>query len=241
MTSAPLKPIPDGLVLLSFDDGNKSDLTNVAPVLREYGFGATFFITEGLGFLDGADGGSYLSWDDVRSLQEPGFEIENHTGSHPDMTRVPVEQLPGELTHIQDRCLEHGIPAPITFCYPSFQNNRAVVDALAAQGFVFARRGAGPEYPERRGVVGRGGRGPAYDPHEDHPLLIPTTGNAGPGWTLDDLVTHGGVWETSIMMYLHPDLVQLGYLATDKPDEPTGVSMAGPDDHPELATVEEAG
>ena len=46
-----LIPIPNGLVVLTFDDGNKSDFTYVAPLLKQYGFGATFYITEGLNFL----------------------------------------------------------------------------------------------------------------------------------------------------------------------------------------------
>jgi hypothetical protein len=33
-----------------------------------------------------------------------------------------------------------------------------------------------------------GGRGPAYDPRHDHPLLVPTTGVSGPDWTFADFV-----------------------------------------------------
>ena len=36
-----LLPIPNGLVALTFDDGNKSDFTYVAPLLKQYGFGAS--------------------------------------------------------------------------------------------------------------------------------------------------------------------------------------------------------
>ena len=46
-----LLPIPDKLVVLTFDDCNKSDRTFVAEVAKEHAFGATFYITEGLGFL----------------------------------------------------------------------------------------------------------------------------------------------------------------------------------------------
>lgn len=184
MSNGPLKPIPDRTVLLSFDDGNKSDLTNVAPVLVEHGFGATFFITEGLGFLDSADGGDYLTWPDVRSLHEHGFEIGNHTKSHPAMSTLDVEQLRAELAHIQHRCAEHGIPAPSTFCYPGFRHSPSAVAVVAEHGFVFARRGVDPEYHDG----GNGGRGPAYDPHRHQPLLVPTTGYAGPEWSFDDLV-----------------------------------------------------
>ena len=36
-----LEEIPDKLVVLTFDDSNKSDITNVAPILERYGFGAS--------------------------------------------------------------------------------------------------------------------------------------------------------------------------------------------------------
>ena len=39
-----LLPIPNGLVVLTFDDDNKSDFTYVAPLLKQYGFSATFYI-----------------------------------------------------------------------------------------------------------------------------------------------------------------------------------------------------
>ena len=45
------KKIPDKLVVLTFDDGCKSQGTFVGPLLKRYGFGATFYITEGLNFL----------------------------------------------------------------------------------------------------------------------------------------------------------------------------------------------
>ena len=45
--SPALEPIPDKLVVLTFDDASKSHFTVARPVLRKYGFGATFFVTEG--------------------------------------------------------------------------------------------------------------------------------------------------------------------------------------------------
>ena len=56
--------IPNRLVVLTFDDGNRSDHEFVAPLLERYGFGATFFITEGLGFRD--DKEYFLTWEEVR-------------------------------------------------------------------------------------------------------------------------------------------------------------------------------
>ena len=57
-----LRPIPDGLVVLTFDDGSRSDLEFVAPMLREHQFSATFFVNRGGGaperqrdYLDSAE------------------------------------------------------------------------------------------------------------------------------------------------------------------------------------------
>ena len=41
-----LEPIPDKLVVLTFDDSSRSHATVAAPLLKKHGFGATFFVTE---------------------------------------------------------------------------------------------------------------------------------------------------------------------------------------------------
>ena len=46
------QPIPDGLICLTFDDGVKSQHSFVAPLLEELEFGGTFYISEGLRFLE---------------------------------------------------------------------------------------------------------------------------------------------------------------------------------------------
>ena len=72
MKKAIYKPIPDKLVILTFDDGCKSQATFVAPILKKCGFGATFYITEGLGFLNNKE--AYMTWEEVSGLHETGFE-----------------------------------------------------------------------------------------------------------------------------------------------------------------------
>jgi putative heme-binding domain-containing protein len=176
-----LQPIPDKLVVLTFDDGNKSDRTFVADVLKKHGFGATFYVTEGLGFLKNKE--RYLSWQDIRELHDMGFEIGNHTQHHENVARLSQERLTASVKHIDQRCIENGIPKTTTFCYPGYHHSLEAVRTLEGLGFLFARRGVGPEFPDG----GEGARGPAYDPKSDHPLLIPTTGYAGPKWGFDDL------------------------------------------------------
>ncbi len=90
-----LQSIPDKVVVLTFDDGNRSDVTFVAPLLKEYGFKATFFITEGLNFLSNKQ--HYMTWDEVRRLHEEGFEIGNHTRHHKNVNDQSLQQLNIEL------------------------------------------------------------------------------------------------------------------------------------------------
>ena len=179
-----LLPIPDKLVVLTIDDGNKSDATFVAPLLKEYGFGASFYITEGLGYRRDTNKEHYVTWEQVRRLHSDGFEVGNHTGSHKNLTKLSKDQIRTELEYIEQRCREHGIPEPTTFVYPGYHDSLPAVEVLAEKGYLFARRGVGPEFPDG----GHGARGPLYDPAEDHPLLIPATGYSGPDWGFEDLV-----------------------------------------------------
>ena len=110
------KTIPDKLVVLTFDDGCKSQTTVAAPILKGYGFGATFYITEGLNFLTNKD--AYMTWEEVRGLHDDGFEIGNHTRHHRNVTQQSAEELSADLAHIDARCETYGISKPTTFCYP---------------------------------------------------------------------------------------------------------------------------
>jgi peptidoglycan/xylan/chitin deacetylase (PgdA/CDA1 family) len=175
-------PVPDRLVVLTFDDGTKSDITYVAPLLKSYGFGASFYVTEGLRDIKRQD--DALTWDDISELNKEGFEIGNHTDNHLDLTRLSKGQVLEEIEGLERRCKDHGIPLPTTFVYPGFQDDLQIAEILLKKGYSFARRGVRPEFQDG----GTGGRGPAYDPAKHHPLFVPTTGYAGPGWQFKDLV-----------------------------------------------------
>src|ERR1044071_2090817 len=75
-----LDPLPEKLVVLTFDDSVASQYSVVRPILKKYGFGATFFITEGFSFPTNKQ--DYMTWAQIRDLHEQGFEIGNHTRDH---------------------------------------------------------------------------------------------------------------------------------------------------------------
>src|SRR3954452_11361634 len=106
--AADREPVPDRLVVLTFDDSAKSHFAVARPVLKRYGFGATFFITEGFHFA--TDKASYMTWEEIRALHDDGFEIGNHTRDHMGVTTRSVDRLGDQLRAIERRCEEAGIP-----------------------------------------------------------------------------------------------------------------------------------
>lgn len=155
------------VVVLTFDDSVVSHATYVAPLLKKYGFGATFFITEGFRFLD--DKEHYMTWQQIKALAAAGFEIGNHTRRHAAVPRQTEENLIADIAYIEAQCKEHGIARPISFCYPGYQTNRTALKVLKNRGYRFARAG--------------GAR--AFEPKRDPPLLLPQAFDGKPGSTLE--------------------------------------------------------
>ncbi|MGB1790371.1 MAG: polysaccharide deacetylase family protein, partial [Limisphaerales bacterium] len=160
-----LKPIPEKLVVLTFDDGNVSDRTVVAPILKEQGFGATFYITAGWVGRRGR-----VTWQQVRELDEMGFEIGNHTTTHPNMLHISEEEIRSQIAGFDRALREQGIQRATTFAYPGEHHDRRIVRALAKAGYTNARRGVTPEFP----LHDRGGPGSVYNPLDEDPFLIPS-------------------------------------------------------------------
>jgi peptidoglycan/xylan/chitin deacetylase (PgdA/CDA1 family) len=159
--------IPERTVVLTFDDAARNHLTFVAPLLEEYGFGATFFITEDTM----RHGREALTWPEVAELHRRGFEIGNHTSGHlalqyPD---VVAARLAGDMDRMEARFAEHGIPAPTSFAWPGCGFGPEALAAVRARGYRFARRGMRPEVSLRSLETP-----PAYDPEAHDPLLIPS-------------------------------------------------------------------
>ncbi|MEB2775988.1 polysaccharide deacetylase family protein [Algoriphagus sp. D3-2-R+10] len=150
------KPIPDKLVVLTFDDAPASQYSVIAPLLQEFGFGGTFFVCE---FQPNyADSSLYMNWRQIQALDVMGFEIANHTHTHANVSKLTQEQFNEQLSYIEGKCDSFGIEKPTNFAYPGYGLNAQALKFLQEKEYVFARAG--------------GSR--AYDPLKDHPYLIPS-------------------------------------------------------------------
>lgn len=150
------KQTPNNLVVLSFDDAVLSHHSIVAPLLQQFGFGATFFVCEFPSKL--SDKPVYMNWKQIDELNKMGFEIANHTQNHVPTSKVSKTVLIDELSYIENKCDSMNIEKPLNFAYPGYDLNESVLEILKERGYQFARVG--------------GSR--AYDPQTDHPLLVPS-------------------------------------------------------------------
>src|SRR5262245_24169357 len=169
--------IPPKTVVLTFDDAVKSQRTVVAPLLKELGFQATFFITQNWM----KDASNFLTWEEVAEIHRMGFEIGNHSWTHSNFGKPENGARLGEELQMVERELARvGVPKPVSFAWCGNHFGPEAVEHLRSNGYRLARRGMQPEMPYGEIQVG-----PTLDVTKHHPLLIPTTGDAYPAWTLE--------------------------------------------------------
>ncbi len=195
--------VPDKTVVLTLDDAVKSQIEFVAPLLEQMGFKATFFISHA--WMD--DKEHFLSWEDVADLHRRGFEIGNHTWTHAVFDKADQgAKLGAELKMIDDALARVGVPKPISFGWPGDNFGPEALEQLRLHGIRLARRGMQPEVPYGEVAVG-----PLLDFAQNSPLLIPTTGDAYPGWTLEHFkkVVAGARDGKVVVLQFHgvPDIV----------------------------------
>jgi peptidoglycan/xylan/chitin deacetylase (PgdA/CDA1 family) len=117
-------------VLLTFDDGNISDLKLGLPALLRRGLTASFFVCS-----KRLDNPAFLSRDDVRKLQAQGMRIGSHGSCHRNWRRLSCQELTAELSKsrldLEDVC---GIPVLEAAC-PFGEYDRKVLRALRSAGY----------------------------------------------------------------------------------------------------------
>lgn len=123
---------PPKPIVITFDDGYRDAFTNAYPLLKEYGFVATFFIITRL-----ADEGreDYLSWEEIKALHAAGMEIGSHTYSHPDLRGQPYDYVVWQVLGSKE-AIEARTKEPVRlFSYPSGKYDQQVVEVLKSTGY----------------------------------------------------------------------------------------------------------
>ena len=116
--------------MLTFDDAVKSHRTFVAPLLKELGFGATFFVT--YNWMDDTE--NFMTWEEIGEVHDMGFEIGNHSWTHGRFAHMDGPTTEREVTETQDAIERLTGSSPRWFRPPRGQVTGASVAACAAHG-----------------------------------------------------------------------------------------------------------
>ncbi|WP_313991137.1 polysaccharide deacetylase family protein [uncultured Selenomonas sp.] len=123
--------LPDRPVLITFDDGYVDNYTNAYPILKKYNLKATIFVVTG--FLSKRKG--YLTWDQLREMEQHGISIESHTVTHAPLPELPDERIREELVESK-RHAEQELGHPITFiAYPTGVHDLHIAQIAQEAGY----------------------------------------------------------------------------------------------------------
>ena len=127
---APAVPAPapttgNKMIALTFDDGPGPYTAHLLDVLDQYGAKATFF-------LIGSKVSSQANV--VRSIHARGHQLGNHSWSHPELPKLPVDQIAGEIDRTNDAIKQATGVTPAILRPPYGAVNGVVLEQLRLRG-----------------------------------------------------------------------------------------------------------
>lgn len=120
------------LVILTFGDTLKSQITTAKPILDKYGFKASFFITcDWVGLQKSKS--PRLTWQDISALQNDSQDIESKTMTHGDLSKLSARDLNFEVAQSKKCLSDHGINNATIFATPHGDewNNATIINEIS--------------------------------------------------------------------------------------------------------------
>jgi peptidoglycan/xylan/chitin deacetylase (PgdA/CDA1 family) len=130
--------IPDRTFVITLDDGRDDGYVYAYPILKKYGFVATFYLIVGR-----TGTAQNISWDQAAEMANNGMEIATHTSGHTDVLTLNAAGLEAEIggskAFIETNLAARGVHTTVTtFCYPYGDYSAAAEQYLSAHGFTAA-------------------------------------------------------------------------------------------------------
>ena len=113
------------VIALTFDDGPGPYTAQLLDILDQHGAKATFFLI-----------GSKVSGQAnvVRSIHARGHQLGNHSWSHPELPKLPIDQIAGEIDRTNDAIKQATGVKPTVMRPPYGAVNGVVLEQLRARG-----------------------------------------------------------------------------------------------------------
>ena len=124
-TPAPAPTTGNKVIALTFDDGPGPYTAHLLDILDQYGAKTTFFLI-----------GSKVSGQAsvVRSIQARGHQLGNHSWSHPELPKLSVDQIAGEIDRTNEAIRQATGVKPSILRPPYGAVNGVVLEQLRARG-----------------------------------------------------------------------------------------------------------
>lgn len=135
------KPLPEKAVAITFDDAYRNIYKAGFPILKERHFPFTVFInTEPVE----RNSRSFLTWQQMKEMEEFGGVFANHTISHPYMLRklegetdvAWLKRMENEVDTVEALLNEHLGHTPKMLAYPYGESDHTIRDMMAEKGIM---------------------------------------------------------------------------------------------------------
>ncbi|MBL4632039.1 MAG: polysaccharide deacetylase family protein [Paraglaciecola sp.] len=134
------QPLPDKTVVITFDDGYDNIYDNAHPILKEFSFPYTIFITPALiGKVD-----HQLDWQQVKLMATEGASFANHGSQHrhllsKEIDETQIQRLSRTMQEIEaaEKMLQEKLGYSLKyFAYPYGEFDTALKTRLSSEGYI---------------------------------------------------------------------------------------------------------
>ncbi|MEJ3652893.1 polysaccharide deacetylase family protein [Actinomycetes bacterium KLBMP 9759] len=131
--AGPADETGDLRLALTFDDGFRSILTTVAPLLKSLDIPWTAFVVSGFADGRGRNGhDDFLDWREIEKLADDGVTIASHSVTHPNFSTLSHGEIVAELAESRE-ALRRNVGIDSTeFAIPFGQSGNWPAEAQAA-------------------------------------------------------------------------------------------------------------
>lgn len=119
-------------IIITIDDGDKSDYTMFFPILKKFNMKAVLFITS-------ESNSKKLSKEEIKELHESGLiEFGGHSENHKSMITLSKEELEKEILENKYKIEKIVGEKVLSFAYPYGHKTKRIEKAVRDSGYIFA-------------------------------------------------------------------------------------------------------
>lgn len=133
--------LPEKAVAITFDDAYRNIYQNGFPIMKEHGFPFTVFINTQPIVQKNRN---FLTWDQMKEMEQSGGVFANHTFSHPYMLRLEegesheqwLDRMSKELSDVEVALEKNLGHSPKMLAYPYGESNTEIRALIKERGMI---------------------------------------------------------------------------------------------------------